>query len=141
MILTRNNGFNRMAQSLLGERQSLLLLAWCVLLFTAPLYGQDVTPGDSLHQVKVIVKDAQSGAPIVAAQARTLSFPAAGTSDEAGMMQMAVTSLDDVIEVRAYDYGPVRSEEHTSELQSRPHLVCRLLLEKKKKKTQDSQTG
>src|SRR3989442_9068285 len=28
-----------------------------------------------------------------------------------------------------------RSEEHTSELQSRPHLVCRLLLEKKKKKS------
>src|SRR5690554_7348573 len=28
---------------------------------------------------------------------------------------------------------PLRSEEHTSELQSRPHLVCRLLLEKKKK--------
>src|SRR5436305_5889580 len=27
---------------------------------------------------------------------------------------------------------PMRSEEHTSELQSRPHLVCRLLLEKKK---------
>src|SRR3989442_10314137 len=26
----------------------------------------------------------------------------------------------------------LRSEEHTSELQSRPHLVCRLLLEKKK---------
>src|SRR2546422_3195102 len=29
---------------------------------------------------------------------------------------------------------PYRSEEHTSELQSRLHLVCRLLLEKKKKK-------
>src|SRR5215475_5802979 len=29
----------------------------------------------------------------------------------------------------------VRSEEHTSELQSRENLVCRLLLEKKKKKT------
>src|SRR2546429_5247784 len=28
-----------------------------------------------------------------------------------------------------------RSEEHTSELQSRLHLVCRLLLEKKKKRT------
>src|SRR5439155_25040169 len=27
---------------------------------------------------------------------------------------------------------PIRSEEHTSELQSRGHLVCRLLLEKKK---------
>src|SRR2546422_6415862 len=30
-----------------------------------------------------------------------------------------------------------RSEEHTSELQSRLHLVCRLLLEKKKIHTQD----
>src|SRR5205809_4068108 len=30
---------------------------------------------------------------------------------------------------------PSRSEEHTSELQSRLHLVCRLLLEKKKTKT------
>src|SRR2546422_6480395 len=30
--------------------------------------------------------------------------------------------------------GWTRSEEHTSELQSRLHLVCRLLLEKKKKK-------
>src|SRR5207344_2581714 len=31
----------------------------------------------------------------------------------------------------------LRSEEHTSELQSRPHLVCRLLLEKKKKEPLD----
>src|SRR5690625_6013928 len=30
--------------------------------------------------------------------------------------------------------GKMRSEEHTSELQSRGHLVCRLLLEKKKNK-------
>src|SRR5690554_5852295 len=30
-----------------------------------------------------------------------------------------------------------RSEEHTSELQSRPHLVCRLLLEKKNKKKRE----
>src|SRR3712207_8454312 len=29
------------------------------------------------------------------------------------------------------DFGQVRSEEHTSELQSRQYLVCRLLLEKK----------
>src|SRR2546422_6863386 len=33
-------------------------------------------------------------------------------------------------------YDPQRSEEHTSELQSRLHLVCRLLLEKKKNKQQ-----
>src|SRR6266436_10191068 len=34
---------------------------------------------------------------------------------------------------------PLRSEEHTSELQSRLHLVCRLLLEKKKKNHQPKQ--
>src|SRR5690625_371446 len=42
-----------------------------------------------------------------------------------------------------YDAGlaVVRSEEHTSELQSRGHLVCRLLLEKKKHNTDsDSRT-
>src|SRR5258708_11061962 len=33
----------------------------------------------------------------------------------------------------AAETGPIRSEEHTSELQSPDHLVCRLLLEKKKK--------
>src|SRR5687768_18275111 len=33
-------------------------------------------------------------------------------------------------------FNTARSEEHTSELQSRLHLVCRLLLEKKKKKKQ-----
>src|SRR2546421_8649263 len=34
----------------------------------------------------------------------------------------------------------LRSEEHTSELQSRSDLVCRLLLEKKKKKTNEKKT-
>src|SRR5204862_1231892 len=46
---------------------------------------------------------------------------------------------------RAYDLTcPVslpRSEEHTSELQSRRDLVCRLLLEKKKKKGKDGDSG
>src|SRR5690625_6373764 len=38
------------------------------------------------------------------------------------------------IKAQGYEIGKSRSEEHTSELQSRGHLVCRLLLEKKKKK-------
>src|SRR5438874_8616615 len=37
--------------------------------------------------------------------------------------------------------APNRSEEHTSELQSRRDLVCRLLLEKKKKKNKARQTS
>src|SRR3712207_8429899 len=39
-----------------------------------------------------------------------------------------------------YTINPHRSEEHTSELQSRQYLVCRLLLEKKKKKLQTPTT-
>src|SRR3712207_7727247 len=45
-----------------------------------------------------------------------------------GPDQYTVDRRDD----RAWPGGP-RSEEHTSELQSRQYLVCRLLLEKKKK--------
>src|SRR5690554_1003641 len=39
----------------------------------------------------------------------------------------------DVTSPHPYGFITARSEEHTSELQSRPHLVCRLLLEKKNK--------
>src|SRR5690606_41975540 len=45
-----------------------------------------------------------------------------------------VDALDDAtgVDVEARDDADGRSEEHTSELQSRENLVCRLLLEKKK---------
>src|SRR5690554_56569 len=43
--------------------------------------------------------------------------------------QICLTAGDHCI---THGLGHQRSEEHTSELQSRPHLVCRLLLEKKK---------
>src|SRR3989442_5470208 len=46
--------------------------------------------------------------------------------------QAAVASLQWAIGLELFLLEPDRSEEHTSELQSRPHLVCRLLLEKKK---------
>src|SRR3712207_7496938 len=56
---------------------------------------------------------------------------AAGLHHErpAGVALAAVLAAD---EVAGADH---RSEEHTSELQSRQYLVCRLLLEKKKKKS------
>src|SRR3989442_2139520 len=46
-------------------------------------------------------------------------------------------------EVRTEAAAPAaaRSEEHTSELQSRPHLVCRLLLEKKKTASRTAMCG
>src|SRR5215813_11844606 len=53
------------------------------------------------------------------------------TAVEAGLARRYGTAL-----ITGFVHRPSligRSEEHTSELQSRPHLVCRLLLEKKKK--------
>src|SRR3712207_8937733 len=50
---------------------------------------------------------------------------------ESATGDVEVAGLDNNVTVRAEE-GDVRSEEHTSELQSRQYLVCRLLLEKKK---------
>src|SRR3712207_7784187 len=51
---------------------------------------------------------------------------------EGKAMELILTG--DIIDAQtAYSLG-LRSEEHTSELQSRQYLVCRLLLEKKKKR-------
>src|SRR3989442_4584542 len=55
----------------------------------------------------------------------------------AGRYRLTIGS--EVREVDARLTGP-RSEEHTSELQSRPHLVCRLLLEQKNAQDQATDT-
>src|SRR3712207_8325983 len=54
---------------------------------------------------------------------------------DAGQQPARVERLRDVVvgpHLQAHDPVGLRSEEHTSELQSRQYLVCRLLLEKKK---------
>src|SRR3712207_7283458 len=60
--------------------------------------------------------------------------PYADDLNNRGLLVSAPAHIQDVA-TRALRAGfQVRSEEHTSELQSRQYLVCRLLLEKKKKK-------
>src|SRR2546428_4376581 len=61
---------------------------------------------------------------------RLVTSPSASSarSMSSASMSLCVTQRIEV--------GPIRSEEHTSELQSRSDLVCRLLLEKKKKHVQ-----
>src|SRR5690554_7691021 len=54
---------------------------------------------------------------------------AMGTADELNC------HIGILVETLLAEDALIRSEEHTSELQSRPHLVCRLLLEKKKHNT------
>src|SRR5436305_12345666 len=69
--------------------------------------------------------------PICAAPRRGPAAPARA----AGPQRRRSHLLSAVVQRQPHLDGvvPRRSEEHTSELQSRPHLVCRLLLEKKKK--------
>src|SRR5690348_17990814 len=73
---------------------------------------------------------------------RSTLFPSRRSSDLAGEHRNLVPKVHDRRvdpdarphqHVVAGDTGPWRSEEHTSELQSPVHLVCRLLLEKKNK--------
>src|SRR2546428_6436555 len=62
----------------------------------------------------------------------TTLFRSPGRGDAGIQLEARTVALEaeDALQARA-----VRSEEHTSELQSRSDLVCRLLLEKKKFKT------
>src|SRR3712207_6454951 len=71
---------------------------------------------------------------------------ASGAYDPEGIVQLATRAIKDAVpelivvtDVCLCEYTSHghcgRSEEHTSELQSRQYLVCRLLLEKKKKST------
>src|SRR5690606_42126527 len=66
--------------------------------------------------------------------ARSAAWPAAGRAElrPAASRQLS-TGLATILQRQRAGIDRLRSEEHTSELQSRENLVCRLLLEKKKK--------
>src|SRR3712207_8962222 len=61
--------------------------------------------------------------------------PDAALGARGGAQDDRVCNLRHRLQMRGGDRTRMRSEEHTSELQSRQYLVCRLLLEKKKKHT------
>src|SRR3712207_7740073 len=80
----------------------------------------------SEHAEPVRLVDDQSGAE-----------PPAEAGDRGQRRRLAAHRVDAVHDHDCPRLGvqPARSEEHTSELQSRQYLVCRLLLEKKKNST------
>src|SRR5438445_7727824 len=64
----------------------------------------------------------------------TTLFRSALTSSRASVPSAVGPAIEAGADAGIGQFGPERSEEHTSELQSRQYLVCRLLLEKKKRK-------
>src|SRR2546430_8503569 len=65
---------------------------------------------------------------------RSTLFPYTTLFRSINQVQYEVTDPDE-LQLRLAQVRRTRSEEHTSELQSQSNLVCRLLLEKKKKNT------
>src|SRR5438874_11766469 len=86
------------------------------LVHSSQLLGAFHSPGEALPLKEIC---ARCGLP------KTMAFRLLYTLEKCGMIDKVGQNL--------YQ-SRVRSEEHTSELQSRRDLVCRLLLEKKKKK-------
>src|SRR5206468_6986077 len=82
--------------------------------------------GDSRAEPRVGTRAPMSSSPIRLARTSVVSAIGVSVDPEYGWPVTLVT-------VDAGPFCTTRSEEHTSELQSRSDLVCRLLLEKKKK--------
>src|SRR5690625_7019805 len=87
---------------------------------------------DKNREIMISIKDEGLGIPY---DRQDKIFERFYRSDRARTRKLGGSGLGLAItkELVEAHYGRIRSEEHTSELQSRGHLVCRLLLEKKKK--------
>src|SRR5690606_41559446 len=114
-----------------------------------------------LLAVPVVVRAQRPAVRIASDDSRQATFPPCGAAGMAGLAQarqldahqvagrvagvvvhlsghghqpgaLAVLAQREAFKLQSADGPPLRSEEHTSELQSRENLVCRILLEKKK---------
>src|SRR5690606_39919228 len=85
-------------------------------------------PGAALPRDRAGVRTAAVGAVVGPGEAGGGDLAVAGLVDVRGARAMPFRAVERTV---APGGGVARSEEHTSELQSRENLVCRLLLEKK----------
>src|SRR5258708_4300896 len=100
------------------------------------LYARSLTTEDVVNALRGQNQQVTAGQlgmpPAPNTQAFQYTLDIAGRFDD-------VSQFENIV-VKTESNGQMRSEEHTSELQSPDHLVCRLLLEKKKKKTDKKHT-
>src|SRR5690554_7418073 len=89
----------------------------------------------SLHDALPILTESQLLQLAASAEVYSSHVLAAAIVQTAKDQRLPILAMRDAREFATNGVQATRSEEHTSELQSRPHLVCRLLLEKKKKTT------
>src|SRR3712207_7405136 len=89
-------------------------------------------PYTTLFRSRVRVLPTLGGASSQAAAINENGLVVGAASTPTGAVHAAQWTLRGVRDLGAFVPAGTRSEEHTSELQSRQYLVCRLLLEKKK---------
>src|SRR5690606_40073091 len=102
-----------------------------------PLIGQLGAPARNLAHTPADGRVAHSHV----ASPRKTPPGSSGTGWPLSSERCAATAIASAFSPSSTPTGGGRSEEHTSELQSRENLVCRLLLEKKKTRTMDLAIG
>src|SRR3712207_7408564 len=91
-------------------------------------------PRSTLFPYTTLFRSAKARALDAAVEAAVddVVIDAAGAAHREGAEEQPQEQVPPVVDTSQSDAPGARSEEHTSELQSRQYLVCRLLLEKKK---------
>src|SRR3712207_7049354 len=91
-------------------------------------------PRSTLFPYTTLFRSPNIGSLYLASEGKSLALcPEVELWVDVNAFEAALTTARRTREPAAYRAALGRSEEHTSELQSRQYLVCRLLLEKKKK--------
>src|SRR2546422_1836622 len=104
-------------------------LGWLIGLFSCILPSHQVRWNDEAHGFRADAR-AIGDDEIAKAEQHFVFFPHRDVQERVGADDEKEAISVTVVDVTEVAHGD-RSEEHTSELQSRLHLVCRLLLEKK----------
>ena len=89
-----------------GTIQNKLSIVTLLLLLVAiNILGQDNLNTSSRYSLTGIVRDAKTKMPIVGAQLQTITQKAAAITNDSGRFEMSLLSLEDVLSVKAYNYG------------------------------------
>ena len=119
-------------------RRLLLVVPTLIGIMTVNFMIIQIAPGGPVEQmIAKLQGDAVSATERISGGGEDIKGQTRATSESSskyrGAQGLAPELVDEIERMYGFD-KPLRSEEHTSELQSRSDLVCRLLLEKKKKK-------
>src|SRR5690625_5768275 len=123
-----NKEANELAKVL--EEQYGIKPAAAAVAVAGPAAGGDDAGGDEQTEFDVVLKSA--GAKKIAVIKEVRAITGLGLKEAKELVDGAPNTVKEAVAKEEAEELKSRSEEHTSELQSRGHLVCRLLLDKKK---------